>query len=148
MTPRIAIQTEDFHVGAELSRLNLPGAGAISSFIGTVRDGGGLAALHLEHYPGMTDRALMNIAEEAATRFALLGCTIIHRTGTLRPGAQIVLAAAASAHRAAALNATAFLIDWLKTSAPFWKREEFTSGESAWVEARPEDEAAASGWGR
>jgi molybdopterin synthase catalytic subunit len=147
MTPRIAVQTEDFDPGAELARLNLPGVGGIGSFVGTVRDDGGLAALHLEHYPGMTGRALMNIAAEAGARFPLLGCTIIHRFGTLRPGENIVLVAAASAHRAAALNATGFLIDWLKTSAPFWKREEFASGETAWVKARAEDEAAALGWG-
>lgn len=146
MTPRVAVQAADFNAGAELALLNLPGVGGIGSFTGTVRDSGGLAALHLEHYPGMTERALTKIAEEAAGRWPLLGCTVIHRVGTLRPGEQIVFVAAASAHREAALHATAFLIDWLKTSAPFWKREEFLSGETAWVAARETDEAAARGW--
>jgi molybdopterin synthase catalytic subunit len=100
----------------------------------------------LEHYPGMTERAIARIADQAAERWPLLGCTVIHRVGPLRPGENIVLVIAASAHRQAALDATAFLIDWLKTKAPFWKREDFASGDGAWVDAREEDDAAASRW--
>ena len=88
----------------------------------------------LEHYPGMTERAIGRIADQAAERWPLLGCTIIHRVGSLRPGDNIVLVIAASAHRQAALDATAFLIDWLKTKAPFWKREDLATGEGVWVE--------------
>lgn len=143
---RIAVQEADFDSGAELARLNLPGAGGIGSFIGVVRDSGGLKALHLEHYPGMTERAVEKIAQTAAARWPLLGCTVIHRVGQLAPGQNIVFVGASSAHREAALQATAFLIDWLKTSAPFWKREEFLSGESAWVLARESDDAAAKLW--
>jgi molybdopterin synthase catalytic subunit len=94
----------------------------------------------------MTERAISRIAEQAAERWPLLGCTVIHRVGTLRPGENIVLVIAASAHRQAALDATAFLIDWLKTKAPFWKREELESGDSAWVDAREEDDVAAARW--
>jgi molybdopterin synthase catalytic subunit len=101
----------------------------------------------LEHYPGMTERAIARIADQAAERWPLLGCTVIHRVGPLRPGENIVLVVAASAHRQAALDATAFLIDWLKTKAPFWKREDFAGGAGAWVDAREEDDTAASRWG-
>jgi molybdopterin synthase catalytic subunit len=144
---RIIVQPADFDAGAELARLNLPGAGGIGSFIGVVRDSGGLAALHLEHYPGMTERAMTKIAEDAAARWPLLGCTIIHRTGRLAPGENIVFVGAASAHREASLQAAGFLIDWLKTAAPFWKREDFCSGASSWVAARDADGAAAKAWG-
>jgi molybdopterin synthase catalytic subunit len=101
----------------------------------------------LEHYPGMTERAMARIAEAAEQRFSLLGCTLIHRVGRLRPGANIVLVVAVAAHRQAALDATAFLIDWLKTRAPFWKKEEFVDGGEAWVAARAEDDDAAARWG-
>ena len=100
----------------------------------------------LEHYPGMTEREISRIADQAAQRWPLLGCTVIHRVGPLRPGDNIVLVIAASSHRQAALDATAFLIDWLKTKAPFWKREDLADGEGAWVDAREEDDAAASRW--
>jgi len=146
MMLRVVIQEADFDAGAELARLNLPGVGGVGSFIGVVRDSGGLKALQLEHYPGMTERAVTKIAEQAAARWPLLGGTVIHRVGHLAPGENIVFVGAASAHREAALQATAFLIDWLKTSAPFWKREDFCSGESAWVLARDADEAAAKLW--
>lgn len=145
---RILVGPEDFDVGAELARLEAE-AGAVASFVGIVRgDSGGrkLAALTLEHYPGMTEAALAGIAEEAARRWPISDCTIIHRVGRLEPGARIVLAAAASAHRSAALEATGFLIDWLKTDAPFWKREDFASGDAAWVEARDADIAARDRW--
>jgi molybdopterin synthase catalytic subunit len=143
---KIIVQEPDFDTGAELARLTTPGVGGIGSFIGVVRSNGDLAALHLEHYPGMTERAMTAIAEQAAARWPLLGCTVIHRVGKLRPGAQIVFVGTASAHRDAALSAATFLIDWLKTSAPFWKREEFLSGHSAWVAPRAADENAARLW--
>jgi molybdopterin synthase catalytic subunit len=101
----------------------------------------------LEHYPGMTERAMARIAAEAERRWALLGCTLIHRVGPLHPGDNIVLVLAAATHRQPALDATAFLIDWLKTRAPFWKKERFTDGAETWVDAREDDEAAAARWG-
>ncbi|MDE2516703.1 MAG: molybdenum cofactor biosynthesis protein MoaE [Rhodospirillales bacterium] len=148
---RIRVQEADFDLGAETAALLAGRAdiGGLGAFIGTVRgDVGGraLAALHLEHYPAMTEAAMAAIAAEAERRFALAGCTLIHRVGRLVPGAQIVLVLAASAHRQAALDASSFLIDWLKTDAPFWKREEFTDGESRWVEARDSDTAAKARW--
>jgi molybdopterin synthase catalytic subunit len=144
---RIVVGEADFDAGAEMARLNVAGTGGIGSFIGTVRDDGGeIAALNLEHYPGMTERALQNIVDEAAARWLLLACTVIHRVGRLLPGQNIVFVGASSAHREAALQATAFLIDWLKTAAPFWKREEFRGGGSAWVAAREADDAAAAAW--
>ena len=148
---RIRVQTEDFDAGAELAWLaaGRTDVGGIGCFVGTVRGGVGgraLAALVLEHYPAMTERALGQIVAEAERRWALLGCTVIHRVGRLEPGANIVLVAAASAHRADALEATAFLIDWLKTKAPFWKREEFAGGGAEWVAARETDAAAADRW--
>jgi len=134
---RILVQTEDFDPGAEVARLAGEAVGGIASFVGIVRAGTDPArrvvGLTLEHYPGMTETALERIAAQAQGRWELTGCTIIHRTGRLLPGQNIVLVAAASAHRAAALEATAFLIDWLKTGAPFWKMEEFENGEREWV---------------
>ena len=150
----IKVQTEDFDAGAEIAALTAgrTDVGGIGCFIGTVRaDAKGsdskVVGMTLEHYPGMTERAIAAIAEQAAERWPLLGCTIIHRVGPLRPGENIVLVLTASSHRQAALEATAFLIDWLKTKAPFWKREDFANGEGAWVDAREEDDAAASRWG-
>jgi molybdopterin synthase catalytic subunit len=145
---RILVTEADIDVGAELARLE-DGAGAVASFLGLVRgqsQGRALLAMTLEHYPGMTERALDGIAAQAMARWRLNNCTIIHRVGRLAPGARIVLAAASSAHRADALEATQFLIDWLKTDAPFWKHEEFTEGASAWVAARAEDDAARDRW--
>jgi molybdopterin synthase catalytic subunit len=100
----------------------------------------------LEHYPGMTERAISRITDEAENRWSLLGCTVIHRVGRLVAGENIVLVLAAASHRQAALDATAFLIDWLKTRAPFWKREEFPDGRGEWVDAREADDAAAARW--
>jgi molybdopterin synthase catalytic subunit len=153
----IKVQTEDFDVGAEIAALTAgrTDIGGIGCFVGTVRAdakraGSGAASaiigMTLEHYPGMTERAIARIADQAAERWPLLGCTVIHRVGTLRPGENIVLVIAASAHRQAALDATAFLIDWQKTKAPFWKREDFAGDRAAWVDAREEDDAAASRW--
>ena len=149
---RISVQIEDFDIGAEVAALTTgrTDIGGIGLFIGTVRAdpgrGGDVSALTLEHYPGMTERAIARIVAEAEQRWPLLGCTVIHRVGTLNAGDNIVLVVAASSHRQAALDATAFLIDWLKTKAPFWKREDFASGASTWVEAREADDAAAARW--
>lgn len=150
---RISVQTQDFDTGAEIAALTAgrTDIGGIGVFIGTVRDNPGadgpeVSALTLEHYPGMTERAIGRIVAEAETRWPLLGCTVIHRIGTMRAGENIVLVIAASSHRQAALDATAFLIDWLKTKAPFWKREDLASGETVWVEAREADDAAAARW--
>lgn len=151
MMRRIAVQEEDFDTGAELAALAGDGAGGVASFIGVVRgeaDGRKLAALRLEHYPGMTEAALARLADAAQARWRLAGVTIIHRVGRLLPGQNIVLVATASAHRAEALAATAYLIDRLKTDAPFWKAEEFADGTARWVAARPGDEAAAAAWGK
>ena len=150
MLTRIAVQEADFDAGAELARLNGESTGGIGSFIGVVRGREAPArrvvALTLEHYPGMTERALAAIAAEAGQRWTLTGCTIVHRVGRLQPGDNIVFVAAASAHREAALAATAFLIDWLKTQAPFWKAEEYENGAVEWVAARDADAAAAAAW--
>ncbi len=148
MRPRIRVQTEDFDSGAEIARLTAgrTDIGGIGCFLGTVRGGDGLTALTLDHYPAMTERALAAIADEAARRWELFGCTVIHRVGRLRPGENIVLVLAASAHRRAALEATGFLIDWLKTKAPFWKKESFADGAETWVAARETDTARAARW--
>lgn len=148
MTPRILVGEAPFDVAAETARLTKgrTDVGAVASFIGVCRADDGIGAMTLEHYPGMTERALERIAAEAASRWALTGCTVIHRTGRMEPGDPIVLVLTASAHRAAALEACAFLMDWLKTKAPFWKREELAGGGTRWVEARAADEDAAARW--
>jgi molybdopterin synthase catalytic subunit len=142
----IRVQTEDFDVGAELAALEALGGGGVASFTGVVRGDGGLSALVLEHYPAMTQLQLERIADEAARRWSLLGIRLIHRVGTLAPGARIVFVGTASRHRTAALESCAFLIDWLKTDAPFWKKEIHDDGAERWVEARQEDVAKAAGW--
>ena len=149
----VRVQAEPFDAGAELAALLAGRAdvGGIGCFAGVVRDTAGgrlLRALTLEHYPGMTERALARIAAEAEERWSLLGCTVLHRYGRLLPGEPIVLVLTAAAHRQAALDATGFLIDWLKTHAPFWKQEEFADGAAAWVEPREGDDAAADRWKR
>lgn len=153
----IRVQHEPIDVGAEFAALmSAPDGttrtdiGGIGSFIGTVRGtakGRPITEMALEHYPGMTERALAAIADEAASRWQLLAATIVHRVGPMAPGETIVLVLAASAHRQDALDATAFLIDWLKTKAPFWKKETFADGTHGWVDARESDEAAAARWG-
>jgi len=147
---RVCVQAADFDVSAETEALlaRCPEVGAVASFLGVVRSTRDrpIEALTLEHYPGMTERALARIAAEAKSRFSLLGCTIIHRHGRLHPGARIVLVLTAAAHRQPALDATGFLIDWLKTSAPFWKKEHFLNGGATWVDARAEDDHAAASW--
>ena len=145
----VRVQEADFDVSAELAALTAGRAdiGGIGCFVGTVRDQAGgrrITAMALEHYPGMTEASMSAIAAEAEARWQLLGCTLVHRVGRLAPGANIVLVLAAAAHRQAALEATAFLIDWLKTRAPFWKKETFAAGAAAWVAAREEDDAAAA----
>lgn len=148
----VSIQTGDIDVGALLDTLaDDGGTGAVASFIGLVRDHGdrrGIVAIELEHYPGMTERALSGIEAEARRRFALTGCAIVHRVGRLALGQRIVMVAAAAPHRAAALDACAFLIDWLKTKAPFWKREITADGAAEWVAAKAGDDAAAERWQR
>jgi molybdopterin synthase catalytic subunit len=147
--PVVRVQTEDFNIGAEFAALTAGrhDIGGIGCFVGVVRDEARrLAALTLEQYPAMTRPALERIAAEAERRWSLLGCTVVHRHGRLAPGANIVLVLTASAHRQPALDATGFLIDWLKTSAPFWKKEEFSDGTSQWVDARQTDDEAAARW--
>ncbi len=146
MSIRAAILETDIDVAAELARLEALGGGAVASFTGIVRGDDGLAALVLESWPGVADRALAEIATRACERWDLLGATLVHRHGRLGVGERIVLAASAARHRAAALDACAFLIDWAKTQAPFWKREEFAGGAARWVEARAADDAAAERW--
>ncbi len=146
----IRVQAEDFDVGAELARLTDANhsIGGLASFVGLVRDiagGAPVEAMTLEHYPGMTERKLAEIEAEANRRWPLEASLIIHRYGRLEPGDRIVLVATASAHRQAALESCQFLIDWLKTEAPFWKLEETPSGDR-WVEARDSDTVAAKRW--
>jgi len=145
---RVRVQEAPFDLGAETAALTAgrTDVGGVASFLGVCRADDGLAAMVLEHYPAMTERAIARIAAEAEARWPLTGCTVIHRVGRILPGEPIVLVLAASRHRVAALEACAFLIDWLKTRAPFWKREEFADGRERWVEARAEDDAAAARW--
>lgn len=142
----VRVQTETFDLGVETRALSdgRTDIGAVASFVGLVR-GGEIEAMTLEHYPAMTAKALEAIAAEAAGRWPLLGGTVIHRHGRLLPGDPIVLVAIAAAHRGDAFAACAFIMDYLKTGAPFWKKEE-TGGESRWVDAKAEDEAARDRW--
>jgi len=146
----IRVQREDFDIGAEIAKLTADNRriGGVASFIGLVRDmagGAAIGAMMLEHYPGMTEKKLAEIESEACRRWPLDASLIIHRYGRLEPGERIVLVVTASAHREAALASCAFLIDWLKTEAPFWKLEETETG-GKWVEAREGDAAAAKRW--
>jgi molybdopterin synthase catalytic subunit len=142
----IRIQAADFDIGAEVSALKQSGeVGAVVTFIGVVRRDGGIAEMMLEHYPGMTEREIARHVDEARARWPLTGVSIVHRIGTLRPGENIVLVGVAAAHRQAAFEAAEFLMDYLKTRAPFWKRERH-GAEVAWVEAKASDEAAADRW--
>jgi molybdopterin synthase catalytic subunit len=147
----VRVQTADFDVGAEVRALTAGriDIGAVVTFTGTVRgEAGGvrLASMTLEHYPGMTERELATIEQEAATRWPLTGSLIVHRVGELRPGDNIVLVIAASAHRQAAFEAAAFLMDYLKTRAPFWKKETTLDGQGHWVDARESDDQAVKRW--
>jgi len=143
----VRVQREAFDPGVELARLEALGGGAVASFTGLVRGDGGMIEMTLDHYPAMTLAALERIAADAERRWPLLGTIVVHRVGPLEPGDRIVFVGAASSRRAAALEACAFLIDWLKTKAPFWKRERFVDGRACWVEAKADDEAAAERWG-
>ena len=148
---RVSIQTEDFDLGAEVARLRAgdPQVGAVASFVGTVRDvseGSAVARMELEHYPGMTERAIEAMIDEAMRRFPVRAARVIHRVGPLAPGDQIVLVAVTAAHRGAAFQACEFLMDYLKTQAPFWKKEHTPEG-ARWVDARASDDAALARWG-
>jgi molybdopterin synthase catalytic subunit len=150
MTPLVRIQSEDFDIGAEMAALTSGNTniGAVVSFAGLCRDESGrLAALELEHYPGMAEAEIARVAAEAAERWPLSGLVAIHRYGLIRPGEQIVLVIAASSHRREAFEAADFLMDYLKTRAPFWKREHLADGTlGGWVEAKADDDDAAQRW--
>ena len=144
----VRIQTESFDAGAELNAFTdtVAGAGAVVSFTGVVRDvDGGLVSMEIEHYPGMTEKAIAAIVSEAQSRWDLAGALVIHRHGRLTAGDQIMMVATASRHRVDAFQAAEFLMDYLKSRAPFWKKEMTQSG-NGWVEARDEDEAALDRW--
>ncbi|HEX7074937.1 MAG TPA: molybdopterin synthase catalytic subunit MoaE [Hyphomicrobiaceae bacterium] len=147
----VRVQREDFDVGAEISRLTTGRSdiGAVVTFTGLVRGnstGRPVAAMTLEHYPGMTEAELARVEAEAQARWPLQASLIIHRIGELKPGDNIVLVVTASAHRHAAFEAAEFLMDYLKTRAPFWKKEADPDGRGSWVDARESDEAAAERW--
>lgn len=150
-SPRVSIQTVDFDLGAEVTALRAgdAGVGAVASFIGTVRDrndGQGVSAMELEHYPGMTEKAIEAMIDEAFKRFDIRAARVIHRVGRLLPLDQVVMVAVSSAHRGAAFQACEFLMDYLKTQAPFWKKETTPEG-ARWVDARVSDDAALARWG-
>lgn len=149
MSDSIRIQAKDFDPGAEVAALGTRSnnIGAVASFVGVVRGGDGVTSMTLEHYPGMTEREIERHVADAHSRWPLIGVTVVHRIGKLAAGDNIVFVAAASAHREAAFAATEFLVDYLKTRAPFWKLEE-RSGSADWVSARAEDEDAAGRWTR
>ncbi len=139
---KVSVQREDFDLSLETKNLSRDnGVGAVASFVGIVRD----VRMTLEHYPGMTENALRKIAEQAAARWKVMDCTVIHRYGELAPHDQIVLVAVASAHRGDAFAACEFIMDYLKTQAPFWKKEHRAEG-AAWVEAKAADDEAAGRW--
>ncbi|GAA3981545.1 molybdopterin synthase catalytic subunit MoaE [Comamonas faecalis] len=147
----VSIQTEDFDVSAELARLRAGDArvGAVCCFVGTVRDrneGDAVAAMELEHYPGMTEKSIEAMVADAHRRFGIYAARVIHRVGPLQPLDQIVLVAVTGAHRGEAFQACEFLMDYLKTQAPFWKKEQTPEG-ARWVDARVSDDAALARWG-
>ena len=149
--PRVSVQTADFDVGAEIAALRAGDArvGAVCSFIGTVRDrndGSPVASMELEHYPGMTEKAIEAMIDEATRRFELLGARVIHRVGLLQPLDQIMMVAVVSAHRGQSFEACEFLMDYLKTQAPFWKKEQKPEG-ARWDDARVAEDAALARWG-
>ena len=140
---KISVQREDFDLGAEVQALSRSHAsvGAVATFVGVVRE----VPMVLEHYPGMTEKAIAKIVEEARGRWEIVDCTVIHRYGELEPTDRIVLVAVASAHRGEAFEACEFIMDYLKTRAPFWKKEHRAEG-ARWVEAKASDDAAAGRW--
>jgi len=141
----VSVQVDAIDLAAEVARVEASGAGGVATFSGHVRADDGVAILELEHYPGVTEAALRSLAEAATARWSLLAASVVHRVGPMHPGERIILVATAAAHRGAALEACAFLIDRLKTDAPFWKRE-VRGDEATWVEARIGDEAMAGRW--
>lgn len=153
--PRVRIQEADFDTGAELAALRAGdhGVGAVCSFVGTVRaaspgaPGPAVLDMELEHYPGMTEKAIEAMVDEAHRRFDILAARVIHRVGLLRPGEQIVFVGVTSAHRGQSFQACEFLMDWLKTQAPFWKKERTADGQARWVDARVSDDQALARWG-
>ena len=142
---RVHVSPDPIDIATEMTLAERPEAGAVASFCGLVRADDGVDSLELEHYPGATEAALERIADHALTRWSLQAATIIHRVGPMRPGERIVFVAAAAPHRRDALDACAYLIDRLKTDAPFWKRET-RDGQVSWVEARESDATAAERW--
>ena len=151
MAARVLIQTGDFDLAQEIAALRAGDArvGAVCSFIGTVRDrndGARVSTMELEHYPGMTEKAIEAMIDEAEKRFDILGARVVHRVGLLQPTDQIVLVAVTSAHRGQSFQACEFLMDYLKTQAPFWKKEQTPQG-AQWVDARVSDDAALARWG-
>lgn len=152
MAARVSIQTEDFDLSAEVAALRAGdlGVGAVATFTGTVRDRngqqGGVSSMELEHYPGMTERSIEAMIDEAHRRFEIRAARVVHRVGLLHPGEQIVFVAVSSAHRGQAFQACEFLMDYLKTQAPFWKKETTPEG-ARWVDARVADDAALARWG-
>lgn len=151
MAPRVSVQAADFDVSAEMAALRAGDGrvGAVCVFVGTVRDrneGSAVSAMELEHYPGMTEKSIEAMIDEAARRFDIHAARVIHRIGPLRPQDQIVLVAVTSSHRGQSFQACEFLMDYLKTQAPFWKKEETPEG-ARWVDARVADDAAAARWG-
>ena len=151
MQPRVTIQTGDFDVSREIAALHGrdTGVGAVASFVGTVRDrndGSDVSRMELEHYPGMTERAIEAMIDEAVRRFNIRAARVIHRVGPLQPLDPIVLVVVTAAHRSEAFRACEFLMDYLKTQAPFWKKET-TPGGSRWVDARAADDEALGRWG-
>jgi len=149
--PRVSIQTDDFDLGAEVARLRAGdgGVGAVVAFVGTVRDrsdGADVSRMELEHYPGMTEKSIAAMIDAATARFDIRAARVIHRVGVLDAQDQIVLVAVTSAHRGSAFDACEFLMDYLKTQAPFWKKEHTPQG-ARWVDARSHDDAALRRWG-
>jgi molybdopterin synthase catalytic subunit len=139
---KVLVQSQDFDLSTEVENISgNPKVGAVASFVGVVRE----VPMTLEHYPGMTENSIRKIAEEASSRWKVMDCTVIHRYGALQPGDQIVLVAVASAHRRDAFAACEFIMDYLKTQAPFWKKEHRAEG-ARWVEARAADDQAAERW--
>ena len=148
---RVTVQTADFDLGAEVAALRAgdAGVGAVAAFVGTVRDrndGAGVSAMELEHYPGMTERAIEAMIDAAIGRFEIRAARVVHRVGLLQPQDQIMMVAVTSAHRGQAFQACEFLMDYLKTEAPFWKKEQTPEG-ARWVDARSSDDAAIARWG-
>jgi molybdopterin synthase catalytic subunit len=151
MAPRVSVQHEDFDLSAEVAALRAGdgGVGAVAAFVGTVRElggGQGITGMELEHYPGMTETAIEAMIDAALQRFDVRAVRVVHRVGALQPADQIVLVAVTSTHRGQAFEACEFLMDYLKTQAPFWKKEHTAAG-ARWVDARSSDDAALQRWG-